>query len=110
MPSVCGFAIDPVTQETNITSGSGNHRVAAQILSQRLEVMGMIRHEPIADEVRYSWRLIHGRIVSNVPGFKNPILMLYQQHTNDEVFRSTGIFLQGKRQFIPVSSYTKLIE
>jgi len=110
VPSVCGFAIDPVTQEINITHGSGNHRVAAQILSQRLEVMGILRRESLADEVRYSWRLVQGRIVSNAPGFSTPFLMLYQQHTDDEVFKNTGIFLQSKRQFIPVSSYAKLLE
>lgn len=118
--NISGFAIDPETFETKITTTFGLHHAAAMLLAYRIvhieEIRKRMRGEVLSQEEEWDCerRLIGGLIFDDVFGFSTPILKLYGHNTadpySDEDFSKVADYLIEKQQFIPVDYEGNLIK
>lgn len=106
---VNGFAIDPVTLETYITSRFGEHHMAARFLEQRIVLIEHLRNDCdyLGEDQEYQCRgrIRKGLIFSRVEGFSTPILQL---HTYG-VSRRVSKFIYGLKKFIPINTDGELL-
>ncbi len=113
---VNGFAIDPLTLETLITSSFGLHRMAGYLLKKRIELIETLvrrrRFGELDEEESHACRrrVMQGLIFKRVSGFETPILQLntYPVETPQEVHR-VGCFLRREKKFIPVDDEERII-
>jgi len=113
---VNGFAIDPVTMETLITRRLGEHHMAKDKLSRRVQsIEGLQTGVGIygLTEEGYReccWRIISGLIFSDIEGFFTPILQLHREDVEEEDLKKAAGYIRGGQKFIPVTSDGYLIE
>jgi hypothetical protein len=101
---VNGFAIDPITLETLITTRPGMHHKAGYLLSRRIKVIeGIKNQESYYDGAEHNTlerRLITGLIYLIVPGFKTPILQLNEHGANPVNLQKIMPLLKRQQNFI----------
>jgi hypothetical protein len=114
--NVQGFAIDPVTLETSISTGYGFHADAKDLLGYRIEMIDALskggnKAEP-KEEDRYQsrGRIVEGLIFLGIKGFTTPIVRLYADGEDGETIKRIAHFLLGERRLIPVDYDGKLVE
>lgn len=106
---VNGFAIDPITLETQFTYRFGEHHLAGQLLEYRVECIEQMLHNgPLSEdeELDCKSRIITGLIFSKVNGFSIPILRL-QVNCID---KRTIDFLYSLKKFIPINVNEKIFK
>ncbi len=105
--NVNGFAIDPKTQETQITNRFGEHESARFFLRKRILSIGTLLNggSYLGEEYEYNYHIIKGFIFFGVEGFSTPILQLHE-----DLDKRTINFLYEQRKFIPVNRDGKLLK
>lgn len=117
---VSGFAIDPITLKTLITTGFGEHHLAGDKLSNTISAIEILRQkakaptsEPLFDDNLFHSsrrRIITGSIFERIEGFSTPILRLYRENASSENMKRVIKFLKKQQKFIPVDPYGQLLE
>ena len=115
--SVNGFAIDPVTLENITTQGFGEHHLARNKLGKiikRIEALKGGKKYSVFDDFGCDFdfelnsRIMYG-LISNIEGFKTPILRLCWEEADDEGVKKVASFIRKSKMFIPVTSEGYLI-
>lgn len=103
-PLVNGFAIDPITSETLVTTQSGMHHQAGHFLSLRIDKIEELRdpdREYVLNSAKYcKGRLITGLIFLKVLDFKTPILMLNHEEEYIRNLPNVMSFISNQPDFI----------
>lgn len=101
---VNGFAIDPKTSETLITTRPGLHHKAGYFLSLRIDKIEAIRNPGrgyVFNSAMYcERRLITGLIFLKVLDFKTPILLLNHEEGQLRNLQNVMSFIGNQRDFI----------